>query len=78
MKFFSKIFKAKVIASIFIIIWLIILVLITINHTLSIVTPNGEIKESYKKFIKDKNKDSIIRYSYYRLIKNNDKSDNNE
>ena len=42
MKFFSKIFKAKVIASIFIIIWLIILVLITINHTLSIVTPNGE------------------------------------
>ena len=49
MKFYSKIFKAKVIASIFIIVWIIILILITINHSLSYVNPDGCLKETFKK-----------------------------
>ena len=61
MRFFSKMFKAKVIASIFIIIWIIILLLITINHSLSCVKPDGTVKEICQK---DK-----FRYSYRRLIK---------
>ena len=44
MKFYSKIFKAKVITSIFIVIWLLILLLITINNTLSCVDTNGKLK----------------------------------
>ncbi len=64
MKFFSKIFKAKVIASVFIIIWLIILLLITINHSLSCVNPDGNLKNSC-----NPDKDKVyLRYSYSRLF----------
>ena len=66
MKFYSKIYKAKVIASVFIIVWLLILVLITINHSLSFVKPSGEIKESYEKY----QRENKIRYSYRKLIDN--------
>ena len=62
MKFFSKIFKAKVIASVFIIVWVIILLLITINHSLSCVKPNGSLKKSCEK---------KIRHSYKKLVEKN-------
>ncbi len=67
MKFFSKIFKAKVIASIFIIVWIIILILITINHSLSFVNPDGCLKKTFKS-LKDQSK---IRSSYSRLLEDN-------
>ena len=69
MKFFSKIFKAKVIASIFIIVWLIILILITINHSLSLIKPNGQLKKSYE----EGDRKISIRYSYAKLINNYNK-----
>jgi len=53
-------FKAKVIASIFIIIWVLILLLITINHSLSCVKPDGTVKKICQK--------ELFRYSYRRLI----------
>ena len=66
MKFYSKIFKAKVITSIFIVIWLIILVFITINHTLSCVKTNGCLKKSCKK--KSSNGTTIPLSQYSHLI----------
>ena len=67
MKFFSKIFKAKVIASIFIIVWVIILLLITINHSLSCVKPDGALKKSCEK---------KIRHSYKKLVEQNLQNNN--
>ena len=63
MKFFTKIFKAKVITSIFIVIWLLILLLITINNTLSCVDTNGTLKSYCEK---GKNE---IRSTYKRILK---------
>ncbi len=63
MKFFSKIFKAKVITSIFIVIWLLILLLITINNTLSCVDTNGKLKSHCEK-VKDE-----MRSAYRRIVK---------
>ena len=63
MKFFSKIFKAKVIASIFIVIWLLILLLITINNTLSCVDTNGILKSHCEKNFDE------MRSAYKRIVK---------
>ena len=73
MKFYSKIFKAKTIVSVFIILWIIILILITINHTLSCVNIKGCLKESCKGKKKNNNNNnndckSFIRSSYCQLI----------
>ena len=46
MRFHTKLFKSKVITSVFVIVWLLILLLITINHTLSCVDTNKKIKKS--------------------------------
>ena len=62
MKFYSKIFKTKTIVSVFIIIWIIILILITINHSLSCVDTKGCLK----KYCGDINKD--IRSNYQTLL----------
>ena len=64
MKFYSKIFKAKTVVSVFIIIWVIILILITINHGLSCVNSSGCLKH----WCNNKN-DNIIRSKYSSLIK---------
>ncbi len=64
MKFYSKIFKAKTVVSVFIIIWVIILILITINHGLSCVNSSGCLKD----WCNNKN-DNIIRSKYSSLIK---------
>ena len=64
MKFYSKIFKAKTIVSVFIVVWIIILILITINHSLSCVNNKGCLKESCKK----NTTTSIVRSSYMQLI----------
>ena len=65
MKFYSKIFKAKAVVSVFVITWIIILILITINHSLSLVDSRGNLKhvckfETCKKY---------IRSSYQNLLK---------
>ena len=64
MKFYSKIFKAKTIVSVFIIIWIIILVLITINHSLSCVDIKGHFKNSCGNL-------TYVRSSYRSLLDRN-------
>ena len=76
MKFYSKIFKAKTIVSVFIIIWIIILILITINHTLSCVDLDGCLKKSCQKR-KDNEYISYIRSSYSVLLEKSCKKENN-
>ena len=68
MKFYSKIFKAKTIVSVFIIIWVIILILITINHTLSCVDAKGYLKSSCQK-CENKKYTPDLRSNYKDLIK---------
>ena len=68
MRFYTKIFKAKVISSVFIIAWLLILLLITINHTLSCVDTYGCLKNACAG---DKSKPSTMRSSYRKLIEKN-------
>ena len=74
MKFYSKIFKAKTIVSVFIILWIIILILITINHSLSCVNINtGCLKDSCKGKNHNKN---VLRSSYFELEYQSCKSEN--
>ena len=66
MKFYSKIFKAKAVVSVFVITWIIILILITINHSLSLVDSRGKLKSVCNFEICEK----YIRSSYNNLLKN--------
>ncbi len=68
MKFYSKIFKAKTVVSVFIIIWVIILILITINHTLSCVDTKGYLKTSCQK-CENKKYTPDLRSTYSNLVK---------
>ena len=45
MRFYTKLFKVQLVTSIFLFAWILILLLITINHTLSCVDRNGKLKE---------------------------------
>ena len=46
MRFYTKICKAKFVISLIVVIWIFILTLITINHTLSCVDKEGDLKKS--------------------------------
>ena len=75
MKFYSKIFKAKTVVSIFITIWIIILILITINHGLSCVNSSGCLKK-WCMANENESGDNIIRSKYNSLLKTSCKKTN--
>ena len=76
MNFYSRIFKVKVISSVFLIIWILILLLITINNTLSCIDMDGCLKSSchfteIKENDNNKTEIDLLRTSYQRLILKN-------
>ena len=75
MKFYSRIFKAKTVVSIFITIWIIILILITINHGLSCVNSSGCLKK-WCKANDTVSGDNIIRSKYSFVLKTSCKKSN--
>ena len=77
MKFYSKIFKAKTVVSIFITIWIIILILITINHGLSCVNSSGCLKK-WCRANEIETGDNIIRSKYNSLLKTSCKKTNSK
>ena len=77
MKFYSKIFKAKTVVSIFITIWIIILILITINHGLSCVNSSGCLKK-WCRANETETGDNIIRNKYNSLLKTSCKKTNSK
>ena len=71
MKFYTRVFKAKCVFSTFIIIWISLLTLITINHSLSCVNPKGQLKESCKSWTYKGNRRNVLRAEYKKLLKEN-------